>query len=176
MLSQISWTNYLVSIIVLLVIYYGWVGLRFFGSDLRRGWGPKRSASIADLADLTVPSVSVMGAIAPEPEQLRDHTEMLFDDPEPDAQMPPTIADDIVPDIQQFESELQALVDVITVSKESKANFLLLFGLLTEKYAAVTDPEVHDRIKVLLLQQAGAFAFKLTAEELEKQWFNPVIH
>jgi hypothetical protein len=175
MLSHISWTTYLLSVLVLLAIYYSWVGIRFFRKDLLNLGGDKSGNTPAQFSSLHSTSASVMGAIAPEPEQLQDESDLYFGDPEPDELTASKLPIEIEPSATAaLEMEVQALVEVITESRETKENFLMLFRLLAEKYATEIDHDQQAQINLRLLEHADDFPFQLSLAELKEQWYEPV--
>ncbi len=172
MLHHISWSTYLQIVLAGVLVYYLWFALRFYRKELMARLGG-RSASSED--QTFIPSITpVMGAIADEPEQVSGSEELLFGDTAPDDVTDHQVDPDTHYGRSRFLTEVEALIRVVAESAEPKAHFLLLAGLLTEKYATVIS--AHDRAMVAqrLIDPSNGFAFELEAEDLNDLWREPI--
>lgn len=167
MFNYISWTDYFTVIFGLSLTYYLWVGFRFYRDALPSLW----TKSKAKEPTAPIPAdADIMGLVVPDAEQLEDETKLQFGNSEPDETGEPY--DGLTP--AALRTEVLALMGVVGESGESKDNFLMLFGLLAEKYAAIADQSTQTKINQLLLEHAKRFAFELDSRELMEIWNKPV--
>lgn len=159
MLSHISWTGYFLGILAITAVYYLWVVFRFYRSALTvvlKGQTKAKPSPVLPAA------ISVMGAVAAEPERSEDGADISFGEAEPDEP-----ADTEPAGAALLFTEIEALIRVISESGEPKDNFLLLAGLLAEKYADRLDKTTREQVCQRLLAPANRFAFELHPPDLK---------
>lgn len=187
MLHQISWFTYAVSIISLIVIYYGYVGLAFYRAEIQAAVyklsGKKPALKTSGNGDLQIPDYDIMGAAQPEQVDFVAPDELIFgpseiadeEDTNQERSTPANSETDsrLIGAFSEMVSEVKTLIRVINESNESKENFEMLFRLIVQKYPSLSDTGYRHQInEYILTEGAPQFPFTLTAEELENYWTN----
>ncbi|QXV66797.1 hypothetical protein INP83_06845 [Mucilaginibacter sp. 21P] len=172
MLAHISWTTYLLSVLAAVLVYYLWFGIQFYRKGIAGNFDSNFGTN--NRQSFTPPIAPVMGAVAEEPEKVTNSDELVFGESAPDESVGDQLNSYDEPDRLRLRKEAEALISVIAESAEPKAHFLLLAGLLTEKYASVTDSEDREQIVQRFLDPSNGFAFELKAEDLNELWREPI--
>jgi hypothetical protein len=186
MLHQISWSTYTVTLISLVVLYYGYVGLAYFRPEIRSALKRLTGGQPADVptthGDLQLADASVMGKAQYDEVGFVSQDELLFgpaDTDEPDEQPAGRINSSEAPNarlISSFSemiSEVKTLNRVINESSESKENFEMLFRLIVQKYPELTGTPFQEQVNDFLLSEgAPQFPFELSLAEIESYWIN----
>jgi hypothetical protein len=184
MLHQISWYTYAVSIILLVILYYGYVGLTFYRDEIQAAFykltGKKPALSASGKGDLQIPDYEIMGKAQPEDVEFVSQEELSFgpgdnfdgqaDQPDKPA-VPSGTDSQLIVEFSEMVSEVKTLIRVINESSESKENFEMLFRLVIQKYPALTGTAYHQQINDFLLHEGTPqFPFPLTMIDLENYW------
>jgi len=187
MLHQISWFTYAVSILLLITIYYLYVGLAFYRIELQsmiyKLTGRQPQVKVFGHSDLQLPVDEIMGKAQANDVEFVSQDELSFGPSEiPDEELPaqagqsktPAGADSrLIGDFSEMVSEVKTLIRVINESSESKENFEMLFRLIVQKYSSLSGSGYRQKIiEYLLTEGAPQFPFPLTREELENYWNN----
>ncbi len=171
MLEKISWLTYLVSIFAVTLIYYGWVSLTFYRAELagllRKG--PEKQTSTRQQPTL---NTAIIGQTAPEAEMVAGEQDLLFGPGEPDESATGETAEPRqIGEFSEMVGEIKTLIRVMAESAESRENFELLFGLIVQKYPALSATQYRSKIiGFLLAESEGVFPFNLCEEELVELW------
>jgi hypothetical protein len=175
MLHQISWQTYALSMMLLLLLYYLYIGVFFYRTEIRafyfRMSGSQPAPGIHDNHLIPVPEYEIMGAAQP------DDTRSI---PEEIIEFGPTDnADALTTDDRQISlfsdmiAEVKTLIRVIHESAETRENFDMLFKLVVQKYPELAGtPFQHQITEFLLEESEGQFPFELTYAELGAYWNN----
>jgi len=187
MLHQISWFTYAVSILLLVTLYYLYVGLAFYRIELQsviyKLMGKQPAVKSSAHGDLQLPDYAIMGKAQPEDVEFLSQEELSFgpaDNPdEISTQQPvkpgnPAGTDSrLIVDFAEMLSEVKTLVRVINESSESKENFEMLFRLIVQKYPSLNGTAYEKQINDFLIAEGTPqFPFPLTAEDLKNYWLN----
>jgi hypothetical protein len=184
MLHQISWFTYAVSIISLAIIYYLYVGLNFYGAEIKtiifKFSGKTPALKTAGAGELQIPDYEIMGMAQPDQVDFVALEELHFGPPETDddkengsalASANNTTDTRLIGEFSEMVSEVKTLIRVINESSESKENFEMLFRLITQKYAGLANTGYRQQINdYLLTEGVPQFPFTLTAGELDNYW------
>jgi hypothetical protein len=185
MLHQISWFTYAVSILSLVIIYYGYVGLTFYRAELKTAFykltGRQPALETFGKGDLQIPDYDIMGKAQPGDVEFVRADELSFgpadltDEQESEqstkAIIPAGSDSRLIGDFSEMVSEAKTLIRVINESSESKENFEMLFRLIIQKYPALTGTAYQQQINNFLLSEGvPQFPFSLTLTDLENYW------
>jgi hypothetical protein len=172
MFHQISWLVYLISVLFVTSVYYIVVILLYhrntFAAFFRRS-GQQRST-----VPVQTPATPSMSVGTPLLVEAPDNEEPRFGAPEPDDPLLTSIGKNdgmSKADQEQMITELTTLIKVTGDSNDTKETFLLLFGLLTQKYQELRDTPVRDNIIRQAVDKAqGKLSFTLSPDELNGSW------
>ncbi|MBS1519851.1 MAG: hypothetical protein JST50_02550 [Bacteroidetes bacterium] len=163
MLNEITWQQYLIATLVVTVVWYVYVGLRYYRTELAV------LLKIKPAVQTTMPAVSnklsvVMGEATPETDTgLYAADELLFSAAEPDdisdQTLPPGPADDLL-------AEGKVLIDAYA-GNDNKSEFLSLFKLLLDKYEVFKDEISLPAVIRSLSEFAGS---RLSFSLKETEW------
>ena len=189
MLHQISWFTYSVSTLLLIIVYYLYVGLTFYRLEIQTLFhkitGKQPVLKNTANGGLTFPDYGIMGKAQPDDVEFVGQDELSFgpaeipDDAAADPQTASstTIATNsrLVGDFSEMVAEIKTLIRVINESSESKENFEMLFRLIIEKYHSLTGTLYQQQINDYLLDEgASQFPFPLTQTDLDNYWTNEI--
>jgi hypothetical protein len=183
MFHQIPWQTYAISIVTLLILYYGYVAVFFFRTELSsfylRLTGKQPAAEFNTL--IPAPEYDIMGAA--KPDSFPDAKEAVLefgpsDNPdelpeeEPAAALVSAFSDSrLIGPFSEMISEVKTLIRVINESVETRENFEMLFKLIVQKYPELKGTAHQHQVTEFLIEEgAGQFPFDITPEELEDYW------
>jgi len=182
MLHQISWFTYAVSILLLVCIYYLYVGLAFYRLEIQaviyKLTGKQPSFENSGTGDIEFPDYAIMGKARPDDVDIVSQDELSFGPAEipydKDLQVVPTkINNRLAGDFSDMLAEVKTLTRVINESGESRENFGMLFRLIIQKYHSLASTIYQERINDFLLDEDTAqFPFPLTISDLNNYWSN----
>lgn len=187
MLHQISWFTYAVSILLLITIYYGYVGLAFYRTELQsliyKITGRQPQLRSSGHGDLQLPDYEIMGKAQTDDVEFVNQDELSFGPSEiADEELPAQAGQSKTPagkdsrligEFSEMVSEVKTLIRVINESSESKENFEMLFRLIVQKYSSLSGSGYRQKInEYLLTEGAPQFPFSLTPDDLENYWNN----
>jgi hypothetical protein len=175
MLESISWPTYLVSIFVLTLIYYGWVSLTFYRTELAATFKKTSERNVPNGKPLTDDDLMVIGQPAPQDEVVAGDQELQFGPPDADEPTVPapitTSAPQQVSEFSEMVGEVKTLIRVVAESSESRDNFEMLFALIIQKYPGLSATDYRSKIiEYLLAESQGKFLFALSEEDLIQLW------
>jgi hypothetical protein len=181
MLESISWPTYLVSIFVITLIYYGWVLLTFYRTELAAAFTLPSKRNVPAGKPMTDDDFVVFGQPAPEDEVVAGDQELQFgpadaDEPTFTAPISPT-APQQVSEFSEMVGEVKTLIRVVAESSESRDNFEMLFALIIQKYPGLSATDYRSKIIAFLLAESeGKFLFALSEENLNQLWDEQLIN
>jgi cytoskeletal protein RodZ len=175
MLESISWPTYLVSIFIITLIYYGWVFLIFYRTELAGIFKKKHIQNAPGANPPTDQQFVVIGQTAHEDEAVAGDQELQFGPADADE---PTITTLTVPsapqqvgEFSEMVGEVKTLIRVVAESSESRENFEMLFGLIIQKYPGLSATPYRNKIiGFLLAESQDNFPFALSEEALNQLW------
>lgn len=175
MLEHISWPAYLAGALSTSLAYYGWMGLRFYRTEIASVLRKKQTAGPVPSTTAGISEDDVFGAIPPDPEQVLDGDELSFGPAEPDQETTETETafplSSQVSEFSEMVGEVKTLIRVVGDFPESQKNFEMLFGLIIQKYAGLSDTPFREKINEFLLAESGQhFPFALSSEDLNQLW------
>jgi len=185
MFHVVSWTTYLLGILLLTLFYYLFVGITFYRKELissiRRLSGHPQTATNRSVT-LPEPEYQIMGDAQEGPAQVIDSEEFSFGPSEiPDdtdgSSLPEQAgtADEVNAHLEQeyraMKEEVKTLVSVIIDGNESQESFRMLFVLIAQKYPDIRNSPYQEIISSLLFQELqGRAGFELGQEDLQAYW------
>ncbi|MFA6245359.1 MAG: hypothetical protein WC615_00370 [Mucilaginibacter sp.] len=183
MLHQISWFTYGSAIFLIAIVYYAYVGLTFYKTELHgiiyRLTGRKPAVSKFSDGDFQIPGYSVAGAIKPEEVDFVAQEDLSFGPPdETETPVIPTPVKNeqdihLLGEFSEMLSEVKTLIRVINESSETKENFEMLFRLIIQKYYSLAGTAYEEQVNdYLIIEGADQFPFSLTLIELQSLWTN----
>ncbi|WP_374950079.1 hypothetical protein [Mucilaginibacter sp.] len=181
MLHQISWITYSVSIMLLAVMYYLYVGVTFYRHEIRTVFqkftGRQPALKTAITGDLQIPDYDIMGKAQAEDVDFVSQEELSFapadypDDAIPNETSPMENTGKLIGYFSEMISEVKTLIRVINESSESKENFEMLFQLIIQKYPELAGTPYQKQINDYLLSEgAPEFPFSLNETDLINYW------
>ncbi len=187
MLHQISWQTYALSVIVLLILYYLYIGILFYKTEIcgfyYRISGRQPVRDINNNHFIPAPEYQIMGMAKPDdarsiPDEFikfgpTDNPDELNADEQKEAIIPTATDSRQISQFSEMIAEVKMLIRVINESAETRENFEMLFKLIVQKYPdLVGTPFQHQIIEFLLEESEGQFPFDMTYAELEAYWHN----
>jgi hypothetical protein len=184
MLHQISWQTYVLSIILLLVLYYGYIGIFFYWTEIRafcfRFSGTQPPLEVNGNSLIPVPEYEIMGQAKPDESPSgnendlefgpSDPDEPLADEPQQTANLPGTDSR-LISQFSEMISEVKTLIRVINESGETRENFEMLFKLIVQKYTELKGTPYQQQVTEFLMEESeGQFPFEITSAELQAYW------
>ena len=170
MLSSISWQHYLAAIIILSLIYYGYVVLRYYQKEISNLFNRKQPAT-ALFSNVQTPSYQVMGdAKLDNGVTITESQDLVFSEPLEDHRgARATIAADITPS-QELAVEAGNLIEAFK-EIDNKPEFITLLRILIGSYKRFKDeidlPVTLNRV-VELSKEKLMFPIALT--DLQVSW------
>ena len=183
MLQQISWSAYAVSLLSLIIIYYLYVGLTFYRTEIRSAiyklTGRPPALKVSGTSDLQIPDYAIMGKARPDDVEFVAQEELSFGPADiPDdvqAAQPASSGTDsrLTGDFSEMISEVKTLIRVINESGESKENFEMVFRLIVQKYPSLAGTSYRQQVNDFLIAEGvPQFPFSLNQADLENYWIN----
>lgn len=174
MLHEISWSTYAVSVFLLAVCYYAFLGLHFYRTELKAAIyklsGKAPALKAAGTGDLHIPDHSIMGLAQPEVVDFVGAEELDFGPPDINEAVSATDSR-LIGDFSEMVAEVKTLIRVINESSETKENFEMLFRLIIQKYDSLRASGYRQQLNdYLLTTGVPQFPFELTAAELDNYW------
>lgn len=181
MLHQISWFTYAVCIISLVTIYYLYVGLAFYKTELQlfiyKFTGKHPALKTAGSGDLQIPDYDIMGKAEPEAVEFVAPEELSFGPADDSDDLPvekPVSSETnsrLIGNFSEMVSEAKTLIRVINESNEPKENFEMLFRLIVQKYPALRGTIYQQQVNDFLMEEgAPQFPFTVTEADLVTYW------
>lgn len=163
MFTNISWTDYIVVIIVLLAIYYLFIGIRFYSRDLRYFLTSRRKGNIrsshneaADDMSLSNPGETFEGA--------KSELSMA------DGSFAQT-SDDTFQDIERLIIRLKEAIADAGTKQYIRQEFFLLLQLILKEYPHLKDSPFQSAIIELIISEFGKYgSIAISEEEVVMLW------
>ena len=170
MLSSISWQHYFAAIVILSLIYYGYVILRYYQKEISNLFNPKQDATVL-FSNVQTRPYQVMGnAKLDNGVTITESQDLVFSEPlEEHLATSITSAADITPS-QELTVEAGNLIDAFK-EIDNKPEFITLLRILIGSYKRYKDeidlPAMLNRV-VELSQEKLMFPIALT--DLQVSW------
>lgn len=163
MLNSISWTEYLVFVVLLLIAYYLFVGLKFYSfelSSLLKGKTPSVALATETAAD----------AVIDGSENFQDNQAELF--PTYNRYAPrPQETDDTFQQVEELTTELKKVIEDAASNNTIKEEFILSLQLALKKYHFLKGSPFLVAINNLIASECDKYNFiRLTADERVMLW------
>jgi hypothetical protein len=162
MFNSISWQQYVLAVLLLLFLYYGYVLLRFFRQEISCLMSGKEKQVAPDS---NAASLVIMGPARPDTGTATfQANELMFAEP-----------DDVPEQLTQSAQE-ELLSESITLmaafqDAKGKAEFLELFFLLFYKYRPFKNEiKLEESLLQIRDQAADLLPFKISASEWPHSW------
>lgn len=157
-LNQLSWTSYFETIILLLVLYYAFIGFRFYAGDIRQLF--KRSALPA-AANQRMPDQLLFNSDEAAGGSLPEEVSYMY------ASHPDT-------DIRETDELIATLKDCIKVASGkayAPAALVLQLGAAFKRYPALkTSPHRHAINELVVTECERTGVAELTGDEVDQWW------
>ncbi|MGV8094852.1 MAG: hypothetical protein AB2L24_23620 [Mangrovibacterium sp.] len=158
MFTGISWTDYLVVVVIALFIYYLFVGVRYFSADLQDLFSGKRKLSFK----ATLPNHNTGENILPAGENRQDEN-AAFEETTDD-------------EFAQMEHLIERLRSVIRDASERKLvreEFKQYLHLVLNEYPAIKNSPLRSSINELVVTECEKYgAVTLGEDEMDVLWNN----
>lgn len=170
MLKSISWQEFLIVLSGITAVYYGVLGVIFYGHRIRSRFSGATQVEQPTKTQ-TRKSVSLIGQIKEE-EDIQDDSKSdsissadlkVSEDGHQDNLLIGTVADAL--------KELKNVFQIIIDDEKSKAESLDMIGTLIERYLHLKDTKYQHSINLFIHENAvDQFRFQVTLEELQSLW------
>ncbi len=158
MLHAISWQQYLTAVLVISLIYYAFVLLRYYRVELLGLIGLKNETQ--SVLPQVSSDASLMGAARPEPGMSSvSPEELMFAEPEPEEL---SASDD-------FQAEALTLVKAFEQLND-KPEFLALLELLVYKYVPFRQEIDLDVVMNTIREKVSALPFTIEDAQWPRSW------
>lgn len=167
MFTNISWTNYIVVIIVLLAIYYIFIGIRFYSRDLQYFLTFRRKGSIRPSDDEAVEDMSLSNP-AENFEEAKSEFSIA------DGSFAQT-SDDTFQDIERLIVRLKETIADAGTKQYARQEFFLLLQLILKEYPNLKDSPFQSAIIELITSECGKYGSITISEEEVVMLWNEVV-
>jgi hypothetical protein len=156
MLNHYSWTSYFVAVALLLVIYYIFIGIRFYGNDIRKIFKSRDAVPAQDEPQQTVhedPAVT-------QPEL--DYADQYVQDNYPDNDIRET--DDLI-------AEAKSLINAAANKAYSPKSLIARLRELFARYTSLKTSPHRPAINEMILSECERTGVaELTEDEVDAWW------
>lgn len=162
MFTNISWTNYIVVIILLLAIYYIFIGIRFYSRDFQQLLTVRRKGKIRSGDDIVenMPQNNLADPFE-QPESELAVSDSSF------AQT----SDDTFQDIERLIIRLKEAIADAGTKQYIKEEFFLLVQLILKEYPDLKDSPYQSAINELIISECGKYgSIAISEEEVVMLW------
>lgn len=156
MFTNISWTNYLVTVIILLAIYYLFVGIRFYAGDIKDLLSGKRKLSLK-----TALPFNSKGEYPLAPEGNIHPSEASFEE----------TADKEFTEVEHLIERLKALIADASRRKMIPQEFKQYLSLVLKEYPSVKNSSLRASVNELIVSECEKYGtVTLTEDEVDLVW------
>lgn len=153
MFTEISWNNYIISVIVLLVIYYLFIGFRYYRSDLLELLSGTKSTQTDRVSFIDLQT------IRPEQTQHQANLKQAFE------------KQDLFQVTQSVGDEIMAYLNEAGRDTLNKEDIIQSMKSLIAKYPSVKDSAFRDAIQNLIIKECETnCSIHLSEEEISALW------
>ncbi|WP_147322084.1 hypothetical protein [Mucilaginibacter conchicola] len=177
MLQQFTWQNYITLIALLLIVYYGYILLRWYRTEIRATIKSNKSQSPLFPSSFNSPEQPDVIGIAKPVQGAAIHGEELLFAPSEEAEnyganpIPVKEDNELVSAFSDMVAEIKTLIRVIADSNDSRENFEMLFQLEVQKFGLLAGTPYQEKVNHFLIKEsAGKFPFGLHISELDNYW------
>lgn len=163
MFTNISWTNYIIVIILLLAIYYIFVGIRFYSRDLQYFLANRRKGNMRSSDEEITDSIPLNNPADPF-EQI---------DSEPSVSDSPfaQTSDDTFQDIERLIVRLKEAIADAGTKQYAKEEFFILLQMILKEYPHLKDSPFQSAINELIISEYGKYgSIAISEEEIVMLW------
>lgn len=166
MFRNITWTNYIVVIIVLLAIYYLFIGIRFYFRDLQDFLTQRRKDNKHFLSDEIIDGILQSSHAEPFEES---QSEQLI----PDSSFAQT-SDDTFEDIERLIVQLKEAICDAGTKTYTREEFFLLLRLILIEYPHLKDSPFQSALNELIVSECEKYGSIVISEEEVVMLWNEV--
>lgn len=154
MFNSISWSQYIISIVLLLVLYYLFVGFKYFRWEIFSLIGIKK----VETDTIVIPAVH--NQVSPP-----------FSEKHEDYLPKPALDIDISPVVQAFIDEVRAYLLETENGRIQKGELLNSLQLIASKYPALKDADCKEELFQLILTEANTqYPNLIKPNDINKLW------
>ena len=154
MLTNISWTDYLIAVAILLAIYYLFVGLRYFSADLKDFFSGKRNFKAALSNDADEESTLSAGESTPAEINAFDET-----------------SDDEFAEVEHLIERLKGVITDASRKKLIPQEFTHYLHLVLKEYPSVRNSPLRSSVNELIVSECEKYsAVTLSEDEVDLLW------
>ncbi|MBF9252140.1 hypothetical protein I2I11_02430 [Pontibacter sp. 172403-2] len=167
MFTSISWTNYIVVIILLLAIYYILIGICFYSRDFQQFLTVRRKGKIRSSGDEIVDDIPLNN---PDDPFKQIESDLSFSD----SSFAQT-SDDTFEDIERLILRLKEAIADAGTKQYIKQEFFLLLQLILKEYPHLKDSPFQSTINELIISECGKYGSIAISEEEVVMLWNTVV-
>jgi len=158
MLTNISWSNYLVLIASLSLSWYVFVGLGFYLQDIKEFFSGKRAFHLLGTKK-SITLNALQEAVFSEPIEEDSNTSEL------------EVIDPVILEVDQLVDEIKTAVNDAQEKRLVKEEFLQYLQLILKEYPSIKNSPFRSSISELIVSECDVLDFvELTQEQAEKLW------
>ncbi len=165
MFTNISWANYIAIIALLLIVYYAFVGIKFYSNELRQFILGKRKLAAGFTSHKTATYEDESSTFQVQQTQAKlfpSHINYT-----PDAQE----TDDTFQQVEELTASLKEAIAVAVDKEYIKEEFILSLQLLLKKYQFLKGSPFLVAINNLIASECEKYSYiQLSAEERVMLW------
>ena len=156
MFTNISWTDYFITVIILLAIYYLFVGIRYYSGDIKDLLSGKRKLSLKTALpyNLRGEYSSIIGANSQPSEASFEET-----------------ADEEFTEVEHLIERLKALIADASHRKMIPQEFKQYLSLVLKEYPTVKNSSLRASVNELIVSECEIYGtVTLTEDEMDLVW------
>lgn len=158
MLTNISWTDYLIAVAILLAIYYLFVGVRYFSSDFKDLFSGKRKLKAALSNDTDGETILSTGEIATT-----------------DINAFEEVSDDEFAEVEHLIERLKVVIADASHKKLVPQEFKHYLHLILKEYPSAQNSPLLSSVNELIISECEKYsAVTLSEDEVDLLWKDDV--
>ncbi len=163
MFTNISWTNYIVVIILLLAIYYIFIGIRFYSRDLQYFLAIRRKGNMRSSDEEITGKIPLNNPADP--------FEQIESEPFASDSSFAQTSDDTFQDIERLIVRLKETIADAGTKQYPEEEFFPLLQLILKEYPHLRDSPFQSAINELIVSECGKYgSIAISEEEVVMLW------
>jgi hypothetical protein len=156
MLTNISWTDYLIAVAILLTIYYLYVGLRYFSADFKDLFSGKRKQNSKTALSNDADDESTLSTGESTPAEIN-----AFDE----------TSDDEFAEVEHLIERLKVVIADASPKKLVPQEFKHYLHLVLKEYPSVQNSPLRSSVNELIVSECEKYsAVTLSEDEVDLLW------
>jgi hypothetical protein len=160
MLTTISWTDYLITVAIVLVIYYLFVGARYYSDDLKDLFAGKRKLKFK----------------AAIPKERREEVFSISEtSPIKSSSFEETMGDELA-EVEHLIERLKAVIEDASGMKLIQQEFKQYLGMVLKEYPSVRYSPLRSSVNELIISECEKYGtITLSESEVDVLWKETVV-